>query len=126
MSTIFFGAKELARCAVFAVGNTSSSEGKRQLEAYCDSLEHFSAANAEAFEARYNEKTLGHSIQELKEEAFANRMPPNTVKECESLCGWIGLLRYNLDDCATIEALDVIVDLMLSPAYLRHAHAARH
>jgi hypothetical protein len=125
MSTIFFGAEELARAAVFAVGNTSSDEGKRQLASYCDDLEHYSAANALAFEERYNEPTLGHSIQEIKELAFANRMPPNTVRECESVALNIGLLRYNLDDCATVEALHAVISLMLSPAYLRHASEGR-
>jgi len=124
MSTIFFSAEELARCALLSVGNTSSDSGKRELRWLLEGLTDYSKANAAAYEKRYpGEKAEPATFELLEYAAKRERHTINHVDEVRKVHGTAGLLRYNLDDEATAEALHPIVTILCS--LLRRATATR-
>ena len=124
MSTIFYSAEELARCAVLAVGNTSSDMGKSELSYILAGLVDYSDANAKAYNTRYSgESATGATLAQLQYAAAMERFCASTVEAQDRVRGTAGLLRYNLDDEATVDALHPIITILGN--LLRRATASR-
>jgi len=120
MSTIFFGADELGKLAVMTVGNTASDTGKLYLAELCSSLAKYSEANAEAWSVRYGEECEANTADEILKAAKAaatiwGSRGSRTIMRRN--CTSASLLRYNLDDCATVEALHAVVSVLSSEQF---------
>ena len=117
VSTIFFGSYELGAMAVMTVGNTSSSDGKRHLESLCSSLADYSKANAAAYSERYNEPCDPWNADDILESAQRLHRDDTTLKAKRSTASSARLLRYNLDECATVDALHAVVSVLTSTQF---------
>ena len=124
MSTIQFEASELADVAILCTGNTASDSGKRTLEHFCTALANYAKANAAAYAARYNEPGgIPPSPGAIHNAARGARfLSPERTGHAISTAG---LLRYNLDECATLEALEACVAVLSSHSFQARAVDAR-
>ena len=108
MSTIFFEADELANVAVTSVGGSLASDyGKSVLNVALDNLVLISKANAKAYNVRYpNESQPAVGITKTK---LVKSIKFSTMPNAKKANDTLELLRYNLDDQATVEVLEAVV-----------------
>ncbi len=118
MSTILFDATELAQVAVLCMGDTASDDGKRKLRHYCEALEGYSRANARAYTARYDEFQHGYSFADITAET--KRFQSQSPEMLHHAVSTAGLLRYNLDDEADVDALEACVIVLSSHVFQYH------
>ena len=108
--------------AVMTVGHTAS----RELAWLCSALADYSKANAAAFSERYDEECEAWTADEILEAAKRqNAIIGYTVKAKRRTARSVGLLRYNLDDCATVEALHAVISILQSEQYRIHSAPER-
>lgn len=113
MSVIHFTPEELGPIAAFAVGNTSSDDGKRKLCRYVKALAAYSAANSLAYAHTYRETTTPYTEDEI----MARARIRDNVDTWKASISTLHLLRYNLisndgTDFSTVPILHAILSMV--------------